>query len=83
MGSNMPHRRIAIVVPATIMKLQLLVDLQSMKIEIVKMRTILIKMELFITTCTRRTVEERKSVTTDVAPHRNCKVSTASVVRDR
>ena len=41
MGSNMPHRRIAIVVPATIMKLQLLVDLRSMKIEIVKMHTII------------------------------------------
>ena len=48
MGSNMPHRRIAIVVPATIMKLQLLVDLRSMKIEIVKMRTILIKMDIFV-----------------------------------
>ena len=48
MGSNMP-RRIAIVVPATIIKLQLLVDLRSMKIEIVKMRTILIKMDIFVT----------------------------------
>ena len=44
----MPHRRIAIVVPATIMKLQLLVNLRSKKIEIVQMRTILIKMDIFV-----------------------------------
>ena len=50
MGSNMPHRRIAIVVPATIMKLELLlfVNLRSKKIEIVQVCTILIRMDIFV-----------------------------------
>ena len=44
----MPHIRIVIVVPSTIIKLQLLVNLQSKKFRIVKMRTILMKMDIFV-----------------------------------
>ena len=48
MGRNMSLIKIMIVVPSTIIKLQLLVNLHSQKFGIVKIHTILIKMDILV-----------------------------------
>ena len=48
--------KIVIVVPSTIMKLQLLVNLHSQKIGIVKIHTILIKMDILVTLTIEQTL---------------------------